>query len=90
MLSICIITQQYKQVISGIGLHARNLLCELRRDGHRVTLMTQADQVSGVVPDGVEVLTVPATVLQGSTSPLDSASLAFRSKAEAGEGGRAF
>lgn len=28
--------------------------------------MTQADQVSGVVPDGVEVLTVPATVLQGS------------------------
>ncbi len=57
-LSICIVTQQYRSVISGIGLHARNLLYGLHRDGHRITLLTQAAQKDDTVPEDVEVMTV--------------------------------
>lgn len=44
MLSICVVTQQYQQVISGIGLHTRNLVSRLVSDGHRVTVVAPLDQ----------------------------------------------
>ncbi len=66
MLSICVVTQQYKSVISGIGLHARNLVAGLQRDGHHVTLLTQHNQQDGPLPADVEVLTVRPAALQNS------------------------
>lgn len=44
MLSICVVTQQYKRVISGIGLYTRNLVSRLINDGHRVTVVAPLDQ----------------------------------------------
>jgi len=44
MLSICVVTQQYKKVISGIGLHARNLVSSLSQAGHQVVVITPEDQ----------------------------------------------
>jgi glycosyltransferase involved in cell wall biosynthesis len=64
--SICIVTQQYKSVISGVGLHARNLLTGLHRDGHCVTLLTQVTQHDDTTPVDVETLTVPVSFLQHS------------------------
>jgi len=43
-LSICIVTQQYSKIISGIGLHANHLVSELVKDGHRVTVVAPLDQ----------------------------------------------
>ena len=42
--SICVVTQQYNQVISGIGLHARNLVARLVADGHHVAVVAPVDQ----------------------------------------------
>ena len=42
--AICVVTQQYHSVISGIGLHARNLVAQLIADGHRVVLLAPKDQ----------------------------------------------
>jgi len=42
--SICVATQQYRSVISGIGLHARNLVARLSADGHAVVLLAPEDQ----------------------------------------------
>jgi glycosyltransferase involved in cell wall biosynthesis len=44
MLSIAVVTQQYGQVISGIGLHAQNLVTSLVQAGHRVTLVAPEQQ----------------------------------------------
>jgi len=44
MLSICVVTQQHKQIISGIGLHTHNLVARLVADGHRVTVVAPMDQ----------------------------------------------
>lgn len=44
MLSVCVVTQQYRQVVSGIGLHANNLVAWLVGDGHRVTVVAPSDQ----------------------------------------------
>ena len=57
-LSICIATQQYSSVISGIGLHARNLLRGLRSDGHQITLLTQVTQTDNSIPNDVRVIAV--------------------------------
>ncbi|MGB9622354.1 MAG: glycosyltransferase family 4 protein [Anaerolineae bacterium] len=46
MLSICVVTQQYARIISGIGLHAQLLVTRLVRDGHRVTVLTPSGQHS--------------------------------------------
>ena len=43
-LSICVVTQQYSKIISGIGLHANHLVSELVKDGHRVTVVAPSDQ----------------------------------------------
>jgi glycosyltransferase involved in cell wall biosynthesis len=57
--AICIVTQQYKTIWSGIGLHARNLLNGLHEQGHRLTLLTQKSQVDPGIPDDVQVISVP-------------------------------
>ena len=43
-LSICVVTQQYSKIISGVGLHANHLVSELVKDGHRVTMVAPLDQ----------------------------------------------
>ncbi len=43
-LNLCVVTQQIGSVISGIGLHARNLVKQLCADGHRVTVIAPVDQ----------------------------------------------
>jgi glycosyltransferase involved in cell wall biosynthesis len=43
-LHICILTQQIGQVVSGVGLHARNLAARLVADGHRVCVVAPHDQ----------------------------------------------
>ena len=66
-ISVCIVTQQYKSIISGIGLHTRFLLSGLCHAGHRVTLLTQVNQYSSEkIPENVEVFTVPKAFWQGS------------------------
>ena len=44
-MNICIVTQQFNQIISGVGLHSYNLVNHLLLDGHHVWL---------VVPEEVE------------------------------------
>jgi len=65
-LSICIVSQQYKSVISGIGLHTRNLISGLIKDGHRVLLVTQRTQLFDDPDCPVEIVTVPAAFFQNS------------------------
>jgi glycosyltransferase involved in cell wall biosynthesis len=43
-LDLCVFTQQIGSVLSGIGLHARNLVGRLCADGHRVTVVAPMDQ----------------------------------------------
>jgi glycosyltransferase involved in cell wall biosynthesis len=43
-LHICVATQQIGQVVSGVGLHARNLVDRLVADGHRVCVVAPHDQ----------------------------------------------
>ena len=43
-LRVCVVTQQMSNVISGIGLHARNLVNHLTSDGHQVTVIAPHDQ----------------------------------------------
>ena len=57
--SICVVTQQYKSVLSGIGLHARNLISGLLQSGYQVTLMTQKNQADLSALGQVQVITVP-------------------------------
>ena len=42
--NICVATQQLGNVVSGVGLHARNLVSQLCADGHRVTVVAPVDQ----------------------------------------------
>lgn len=44
MLSICVVTQQYGRIVSGIGMHAQLLVTQLLKDGHRVTLLAPSEQ----------------------------------------------
>jgi len=43
-LSICVVTQQYSKIISGVGLYANHLVSELVKDGHHVTVVAPLDQ----------------------------------------------
>jgi len=64
-ISVCIVTQQYKSVISGIGLHTRCLLSGLYHAGYKLTLLTQINQYDNEgIPEGVEVFTVPKAFWQ--------------------------
>ncbi len=65
-LSLCIVSQQYKSVISGIGLHTRNLVSGLIKDGHRVILLTQENQGLEAPDKALTIVTVPAAFFQKS------------------------
>ncbi len=57
-MNICIVTQQYKNVISGVGLHANNLTQSLLKDGHTITLLLPEDQAPQDDLPGLTVVTV--------------------------------
>ena len=43
-LEICLVTQQLRNVFSGPGIYARNVLQHLVKDGHRVTVVSLGDE----------------------------------------------
>lgn len=57
-MNICIVTQQYKNVISGVGLHATNLTKALLNEGHSITLLLPEDQAPQVVLPQLTIVTV--------------------------------
>lgn len=48
VFNICVVTQQLKNILSGIGSHASNLVNQLIADGHQVTVIAP----KGQCPDG--------------------------------------
>lgn len=62
-LHVCVVTQQLNKVLSGPGLHARNLINHLLRDGHQVSVIApESERPSTKLP--YEFIGIPATVLQ--------------------------
>jgi len=57
-VNICIVTQQYKKVISGVGLHANNLTNALLKDSHTITLLLPEDQVPQLSSPNLAIVTV--------------------------------
>lgn len=57
-MNICIVTQQYKNVISGVGLHANNLTQALLSDGHTITLLLPEDQAPQNTSPRLTIVTV--------------------------------
>ena len=57
-MNICIVTQQYKNVISGVGLHANNLTKALLDAGHSLTLLVPEDQALQIALPNLKVVTV--------------------------------
>jgi len=57
-VNICIVTQQFKNVISGVGLHAANLTKALLKEGHSVTLLLPEDQAPDFTSEELTVVTV--------------------------------
>ena len=51
-------TQQYKNVISGVGLHATNLTKALIKEGHTITLLLPEDQAPQLSLPNLTVVTV--------------------------------
>lgn len=57
-MNICIVTQQYSNVISGVGLHANNLTNALLSQGHTITLLLPADHAPKEALPDLTVVTV--------------------------------
>jgi glycosyltransferase involved in cell wall biosynthesis len=57
-VNICIVTQQYKNAISGVGLHANNLTNALLNAGHTITLLLPEDQAPQITMPNLTVVTV--------------------------------
>jgi glycosyltransferase involved in cell wall biosynthesis len=57
-VDICIVTQQYKNIFSGVGLHAYNLTNALLNDGHKVTLVLPEDQAPQIISPQLSITTV--------------------------------
>ena len=74
-LRICVVSQQYRRVVSGIGVHARNLTHRLHADGHNVHLLVPADEAPVDAP--FPVTTVPPAKLRGSQARWFSLALSF-------------
>lgn len=51
-------TQQYKNVISGVGLHANNLTNALLDEGHKITLLLPEDQATQNTSPRLTIVTV--------------------------------
>ena len=65
-LSIGVITQQYGQVCTGPGLHARNLVRSLVEDGHDVTVIAPVNQCPSE-PIKFKFISVPNTSITSHT-----------------------
>ena len=76
--SICIVTQQLGKILSGIGLHAKNLVAHLVNDGHRVWVIAPIDQRPGEML-GYRFIGVPNPLFSKSQARWISLSLSFRS-----------
>jgi len=57
-VNICVVTQQYKNIFSGVGLHANNLTNALLNDGHKVTLVLPEDQAPQLISPQLSITTV--------------------------------
>lgn len=57
-LNICIVTQQYKNIYSGVGLHANILVNDLINTGHSVTIILPENQKPEYYPAGARIKTV--------------------------------
>jgi glycosyltransferase involved in cell wall biosynthesis len=76
ILTIVVMTQQLGNVISGIGLYARNLVEYLINDGHRVIVIAPEDQM----PQGelaYTFISVPSPIAGDSQARWISLSLSF-------------
>lgn len=78
-VNICIVTQQYKNVISGVGLHATNLTHALLSDGHQITLLLPEDQAPTLALPNLTVVTVKKPRFSQSQARWISLSFSFNS-----------
>jgi len=63
--SICVVTQQFGKIISGIGLHSNNLVERLVNDGQQVCVIAPVDQRPyGSLP--YEFIGVPRSIFRNS------------------------
>lgn len=77
-LSVCVISQQYRSVISGIGSYTQNLIDGLMVGGHTVTIVTPADQMTQGRA-ALRFVEVPLPRLAGSQARWISLALSFAS-----------
>lgn len=76
-VNICIVTQQYKNVISGVGLHATNLTNALLKEGHTITLLLPEDQAPQFSLPQLTVVTVKKPKFSQSQARWLSLSFSF-------------
>jgi glycosyltransferase involved in cell wall biosynthesis len=76
-LSICVVSQQFGAIVSGIGLHAWNLSHALARDGHRVTVVIPRSQKPLQVKADIEFVLTPDPVLKANQARWLSVALHF-------------
>ena len=75
--SICIVSQQFGAIVSGIGLHAWNLSHALARDGHRVTVVIPRSQKPRQVEADIAFVLTPDPVLKANQARWLSVALHF-------------
>ena len=75
--SICVVTQQLGKIVSGVGLHAKNLVTHLVNDGHRVWVIAPEDQRPEQTP-GYRFIGVPKPLFSNNQARWISLSLSFR------------
>ncbi len=74
--TICIVTQQLKNPVSGIGIHARLLINRLVKDHYRVLVVTPAGEVDLGLP--VTYYQVPAPALSNNQARWFFLALSFK------------
>jgi hypothetical protein len=79
-VNICIVTQQYKNVISGVGLHANNLTKALLDAGHIITLLLPEDQAPQISMPTLTVVTVKKPRFRQSQARWVSLSFLFNTE----------
>jgi len=76
-VNICIVTQQFKNVISGVGLHANNLTKSLLDAGHTITLLLPEGQAPQTASPNLTVVSVKKPGFSQSQARWISLSLSF-------------
>ena len=74
-LSICVVSQQFGAIVSGIGLHAWNLSHALARDGHRVTAVIPKSQMPRQVEADIDFVLTPDPILKANQARWFSAAV---------------